>query len=169
MAKPYSRDLRERMVRAVQAGRSRHEVARIFEVSASCVIKLMHRYEATGDYAPGKFGGHKRSALIGFEDKVRGLVSEQPEVTVTELWRKLTARGSKVGRSAVGRFLQRLQLTFKKTGSGRRPACGGGNGLRYREPEGSGRRVFGGADPVKKLGPWAVADLRVVTPTGDPD
>jgi putative transposase len=49
MAKPYSRDLRERMVRAVQAGRSRHEVARMFEVSASCVIKLMHRYEATGD------------------------------------------------------------------------------------------------------------------------
>ena len=32
-----------------------------------------------------------------------------------------------------------------------RPACGGGNGLRYREPEGSGRRVFGGADPVKRM------------------
>src|SRR5271166_4651093 len=54
------------------------------------------------------------SALIGFEDKVRGLVAEQPDVTVTELWRKLTALGIKVGRSAVGRFLQRLQLTFKK-------------------------------------------------------
>ena len=89
MAKPYSRDLRERMVRAVQAGRSRHEVARIFEVSASCVIKLMHRYEATGDYGPVKFGGHKRSALIGFEDKVRELVAEQPDMTVTEFWRKL--------------------------------------------------------------------------------
>jgi transposase len=73
MAKPYLRDLRERMVRAVQAGRSRHEVARMFEVSASCVIKLMRRYETTGDCAPGKFGGHKRSALIGFEDKVRAL------------------------------------------------------------------------------------------------
>jgi putative transposase len=73
MAKPYSRDLRERMVRAVQAGRSRHEVALMFEVSASCVIKFMRRYETTGDCAPGKFGGHKRSALIGFEDKVRAL------------------------------------------------------------------------------------------------
>jgi transposase len=119
MAKPYSRDLRERMVRAVQAGRSRHEVARMFEVSASCVIKLMRRFETTGDCAPGKFGGHKRSALIGFEDKVRELVAEQPEVTVTELWRKLTALGIKVGRSAVGRFLQRLQLTFKKNSSRR--------------------------------------------------
>ena len=124
MAKPYSRDLRERMVRAVQAGRSRHEVARMFEVSASCVIKLMRRYETTGDCAPGKFGGHKRSALIGFEDKVRELVAEQPEVTVTELWRKLTALGVKVGRSAVGRFLQRLQLTFKKNSSRRRAVQG---------------------------------------------
>jgi transposase len=95
-------------------------VARMFEVSVSCVIKLMHRYDATGDVAPGKFGGHKRSALIGFEDKVRGLVAEQPDVTVTELWRKLTALGIKVGRSAVGRFLQRLQLTFKKNASRRR-------------------------------------------------
>jgi len=114
MAKPYSRDLRERMVRAVQAGRSRHEVARMFEVSASCVIKLMRRYETTGDCAPGKFGGHKRSALIGFEDKVRALVAEQPDVTVTELWRKLTALGIKVGRSAVGRFLQRLTADLQK-------------------------------------------------------
>lgn len=121
MAKPYSR---ERKVRAVQAGRSRHEVARMFEVSASCVIKLMHRYETTGDYGPGKFGGHKRSALIGFEDKVRELVAEQPDVTVTELWRKLTGLGIKVGRSAVGRFLQRLQLTFKINASRRRAMQG---------------------------------------------
>jgi len=84
----------------------------------------MHRYEATGDYAPGKFGGHKRCALIGFEAKVRGLVAEQPDVTVTELWRKLTALGIKVGRSAFGRFLQRLQLTFKKNSSRRRAVQG---------------------------------------------
>ena len=37
------------------------------------------------------------------------------------------------------------------------------------ELEGSGRKLFGGSDPVKKRGPWAVADLQVVTPPGDPD
>ena len=35
-------------------------------------------------------------------------------------------------------------------------------------PEGSGRYDFGGMYPVKKPGPWAVARLRVVTPSGDP-
>jgi transposase len=106
--------LRERMVRAVQAGRSRHEAARIFGVSASCVIKLMQRYEATGACRPSKFGGYKRPILAGHEDQVRALVSAQPDRTVTELWRELTALGIEVGRSSVGRFLQRLQLTFKK-------------------------------------------------------
>jgi hypothetical protein len=35
-------------------------------------------------------------------------------------------------------------------------------------PEGSGRYDFGGMYPVKKHGPWVVAHLRVVTPSGDP-
>ena len=106
----------------------------------------MRRYETTGDYAPGKFGGHKRSALIGFEDKVPGLVAEQPDVTVTELWRKLTALGIKVGRSAVGRFLQRLQLTFKKRARVGGPPVAVETGcaiVNGRERP----RVFGGADP----------------------
>src|ERR1700730_5273719 len=115
MARPYSQDLRERMVRAVLSGHSRHEVARIFGVSASCVIKLMQHVDSTGDWRPRKFGGHKRYALAEHEEKVRALVAEEPDLTITELWRKITTHGIKVGRSAVARFLLHLQLTFKKT------------------------------------------------------
>ena len=114
MARPYSQDLRERMMWAVLSGQSRHEVARMFDVSASCVIKLMQRVDATGDCQPRKFGGHKRYALAEHEDKVRALVAEKPDLTITELWQKITAHGIKAGRSAVARFLLHLQLTFKK-------------------------------------------------------
>ena len=39
----------------------------------------------------------------------------------------------------------------------------------YRRSDGrSDRRPFGGADPVKKPGPGDSADVRVVTPSGDP-
>jgi transposase len=114
MAKPYSQDLRGRLVRAVLAGQSRRKAARGFDVSASCVIKLMQQFEITGGCGPRKFGGHKRHALAAHEDKVRALVTAQPDLTITELWRKLTALEIKVGRSAVGRFLLYLQLTFKK-------------------------------------------------------
>ena len=69
----------------------------MFDVSASCVIKLMQRVDATGDCQPRKFGGHKRYALAEHEDKVRALVAEKPDLTITELWQKITAHGIKGG------------------------------------------------------------------------
>ncbi len=114
MAKPFSGDLRERIVGAVQAGRSRHEVARMFGVSASCVIKLMQRFSALGHCRPEKFGGYKRPILGEHEDTVRALIRVRPDLTISELWRELTGAGIKVGRSSVGRFVERLELTYKK-------------------------------------------------------
>ena len=52
MAKPYSDDLRERVVRAVEGGSSRHEAAGQFDVSVSFVVKLMQRVQATGSFRP---------------------------------------------------------------------------------------------------------------------
>ena len=115
MAKPYSQDLRDRVVRAVLAGQSRRKAARSFDISASCVIKLMQQWETTGDCLSRKFGGHKRHALAEHEDKVRALVAAQPDLTITALRKKLTVLDIKVGRSAVGRFLLHLKLTYKKT------------------------------------------------------
>jgi putative transposase len=114
MAKPYSQDLRDRLVLAVLSGQSRRNAARGFDVSASCVIKLMQQFETTGHCMPRKFGGYKQYALAEHEDKVRALVVAQPDLTITELWKKLTALNIKVGRSAVGRFLLHLKLTYKK-------------------------------------------------------
>ena len=125
MAKPYSQDLRDRVVRAVLAGQSRRKAARSFDISASCVIKLMQQWETTGDCLSRKCGGHKRHALAEHEDKVRALVAAQPDLTITALWKKLTVLEIKVGRSAVGRFLLHLKLTDKKNsarrGTGKAP------------------------------------------------
>jgi transposase len=115
MGKPFSGDLRERIVGAVQAGRSCHEVARIFGVSASCVIKLMQRFSALGHCRPEKFGGYKRPILDEHEGTVRALIHARPDLTISELWQELTGAGIKVGRSSVGRFVERLKLTYTLT------------------------------------------------------
>ena len=151
MARPYSQDLRERRVRAVVSGQSRRElarrldvgasngirerrvssrreVARRLDVGASWGIKLMQRRDATGACRPRKFGGDKRHALAGHEDKARALVAEKPDLTITEPWRKIAALGIKVGRSAVARFLAHLQLTFKKNPACRRAGAPGRQG-----------------------------------------
>ena len=65
MAKPYSDDLRERVVGAVEGGSSRREAAGQFDVSVSFVVKLMQRDQATGSFRPGDFGGRKKRSSLG--------------------------------------------------------------------------------------------------------
>ena len=120
---------------------------RMFDVSASCMLKLMQRVDATSNCRPRKFGGHKPYALAELEDKVRALVAETPDLTITELWQKITALRIRVGRSAVARFLLHLQLTFKKNPACRRAGTPGRQGgpAAWREMQKSldpQRRVF---------------------------
>lgn len=127
MAKPYSDDLRERVVCAVEGGSSRREAAGQFEVSVSFVVKLMQRFHATGSFRPGDFGGHGKPKLAEHEAVVRELVEQKPSATLFELRRALLERGIQVGKSSIGRFLKRLRISYKK------------NALRGRA-EASGRR-----------------------------
>lgn len=114
MARPYSEDLRARLVDAVEAGATRSATARRFGVSVSCVIKLVQRWRRTGSVAPGQFGGQKQSRLAPHESLVRRLVATHPDATNKEIHAALAAAGVRVGLSSVGRFLLALDLTRKK-------------------------------------------------------
>jgi len=52
MPRPYSTDLRERAVEAVESGASRREIAEIFKVGVSSVIRWCQRWSETGSAAP---------------------------------------------------------------------------------------------------------------------
>jgi transposase len=140
MEKPYSDDLRERVVRTVEGEGSRHEAAAQFDVSVSFVVKLMQRFHATGSFQPGDFGGHKEPKLARHEAVVRELIEQTPSATLLELQKKLSERGVEVGKSSIGRFLKRLRISYKKNAlRGRAEASG-----RSRRP----RRMAGeAADP----------------------
>ena len=139
MVRPYSVDLRERVVRAVETGASCRAAAAKFEVSVSFVVKLMQRWRRRGTVVPDRYGGGKRSPLAGHADRVLALVSQTPDLTLEELRGQLAAGGIRTSRSALGRFLQNQGLTRKKrpgTPPSRtartwlRRAPGGGNGSR---------------------------------------
>jgi hypothetical protein len=88
-----------------------------------------------------------------------------------------------VHESTVGKWLRQFGLTrlqarpcqpktnlaaqeaFQKTSSDRQPACGGRNWLRYPGLEGSGRKVFGGCDPLKNASLMKNALLGTTTGT----
>lgn len=60
MAKPYSTDLRERVVKAVtQDGLSRRAAAQRFSIGVSTVVTWMQRWHDTGNIEPGQMGGHR--------------------------------------------------------------------------------------------------------------
>lgn len=112
--RPYSEDLRERIVRAVEGGMSRNAAAKHFDVAVSTVVKLLQLWTATGSVKSAQFGGWKKPLLTGNEELIRSLVAENSDITIKELVVRLEAAGIETKRSTLGAFLQRLGLTRKK-------------------------------------------------------
>jgi transposase len=119
MTRPYSVDLRERVVRAVEAGASCRSTARKFEVSVSFVIKLLQRWRRRGSVAPDRYGGWKRSALTDHAARVQDLLMVEPDLTIAELRRRLADQGIAPSPAAISRFLSAQGLTRKKRPSPR--------------------------------------------------
>lgn len=84
MPRPYSIDLRERVIEAIAAGASRRETAEQFGLSPSVVIIWAQRWEATGSIAPTPTGGSV-SPLDEHEDFILGLIKVQPDMTLDEI------------------------------------------------------------------------------------
>jgi transposase len=114
MTRPYSLDLRERMVRAVEAGASRRATAAKFDVSPSCVVKLVQRWRQTGTLEPEPVRGGRRAKLADHAARVEALLAAAPDSTLAELQGGLAADDIHVSPSAISRFLKACGLTRKK-------------------------------------------------------
>jgi transposase len=120
MAKPYSEDLRERVVAAVEGGLSRRQAAGVFNLGISTVVHWVRRFRETGSVAAKPMGGDHRSRLSGERDWILERIEEAPDVTIEELRDELKTRGVIVGYGTVWRFFAREDITFKKKRAGSR-------------------------------------------------
>lgn len=114
MARPYSLDLRERVVSAIEAGGSCRHVAARFGVAVSTVVKWSQRHRRTGSVAPGKMGGHRRRVLAPYRDFIVERIRQEPHLTLHRLKGELAARGVVVSHNTIWLFLRREGLRFKK-------------------------------------------------------
>src|SRR5690349_19692106 len=118
--KPYSPDLRQRVLAAVDEGQPRLTIARLFRVSASWIRRLCQRRRETGSTAPRPHGGGRPPKLDAARlRRLRELVERQPDATLAELRGRLAAP---VSLMTVCRALRRLRLPLKKSRS--RPPSG---------------------------------------------
>ena len=116
MAKPYSQDLRDRVIAVVERGEmSRRAAARHYSVSESAAIKWLERLERHGSREPVGHGGHRASKLMPHRDFLQAARAEKSDITLQALCDRLSAeRGVKADTSMMSRFFRKIGVTFKK-------------------------------------------------------
>lgn len=113
MPRPYSGDLRARVIEDISTGASRREAAERYGVSPSVVVLWAQRFERTGSVAAKPSGG-STSPLEEHADFLLGLIVEQPDLTLDEVVAAMKKRRIPGSRSAVWRFFDRRDISFKK-------------------------------------------------------
>ena len=114
--KPYSIDLREKVVSAYHSGNiSIRKLAMNFGVGKGFVQKMLRQYKEDGHVNPGKQGTRKKAVLANSSTELISLVEKYPDATLSEYceyW--LESHGQLVSSSMMCRELQKLNLTLKK-------------------------------------------------------
>jgi transposase len=88
MPKPYSQDLRDRVIDAAKRGEmSRRAAARRYEISETVAIKWLERVERDGSREPVGHGGHRASKLMPHRDFLEAARAEKSDVTLQALGR----------------------------------------------------------------------------------
>ena len=127
--KPFSLDLRQRVLADYQAGLSFAELGRKYTTSAEWVRQFIRRFEATGEVAARpprikKLPFHRRH-----EADLRAALAAQSDLTLEGLRTKL---GLDVSIGTLWNALRALKISFKKNARGGRAAAAG----RRRQPGG---------------------------------
>ena len=115
MGKPYSMDLRERVVAAIESGESTHRAAARFAIGIATAGVWARLKRATGDVRPAKQGKPKGAVLDAHADFILDVLAKAPDTTLDEMVERLREeRGVTVVRTAVWKLLDRNGQTHKK-------------------------------------------------------
>ena len=125
MSPPLSKDLRRRLVSAVDNGQSRRSAARRFGVAASTAVKWVDQWRREGRLEAKPLGGDRHShRMEAHAAEVLAMVAEAPDITLAEIAAHLEqAHGLRVAESTVWRLLDRHGQTFKKNRARKRTAA----------------------------------------------
>ncbi|MEA2515208.1 MAG: hypothetical protein QOJ59_4697 [Thermomicrobiales bacterium] len=151
--KQYSADLRERLLRAIDAGLGQAEAARLFGVGTSTIKRWKRQRRERGTLAPLARPG--RTPLIGPAQRaaLEAQVRSAPDATLAEhcaTWER--ERGVGVSEATMSRALRRIGWPLKKRPSS--PA----SGTRPHAPP--------GAKTPRPSSPPTLSSLTRAAPTG---
>ena|SRR5215210_2459368 len=107
--KPYSKDLRLRVLATVDAARPREEVAKTFSVSVPTIKRWLKRRRETGDLEPRAIPGRPSRKGTMLERWLPRQLEANPDLTLEEHREAFEEElGEAVSASTVGRAIARL-------------------------------------------------------------
>jgi len=119
MGKPYSQDLRERVMAAVDSGTRAYAAAPVFQVSVSYIYKALGRRRATGETTARTGRAGRKAKLAAHDEALRARVADHPDATLEELRGWLAGeRKVEVSIGCLWNRLRFLKLPLKKSPSG---------------------------------------------------
>lgn len=115
MGRPFSEDLRKRIVKKREEGFSEADVSQMFGVSTSSVYRFFRRQRETRELKPKKMGQPEGSKLDSHKDLITGWVEENRAATLEELTTRLAEEADlHVHFTTVMRVLSRWGYSYKK-------------------------------------------------------
>jgi transposase len=109
--KPYSLDLRVRVLADLDAGAPPKDVAAKFSVSVAWVRRLRQRRRTSGEIEPRSQRHGPRPSWDAYAAALRQAIADTPDATLAELRAQL---GLTVALSTLWRAVAALGLSFKK-------------------------------------------------------
>ena len=111
-AQALFRDLRARVIGDIVSGASRRAAAEYYGISPSVVVIWAQRFETTGSVAASQVAEALRRWKA--REFLLALIAKQPDLTLDEIVAAMNKRGIPGSRSAVWRFYDRRNISFKK-------------------------------------------------------
>ena len=113
--RPYSKDLRLRVLAACDRGMPRREVARVFGVSEPTIRRYLRLRRQTGDLEPKPVPGPPARKGAALEEALPAQVRANPDLTLAEHCEMFEEEGGVgVSTATMSRAFRRLGLPLKK-------------------------------------------------------
>ena len=113
--KAYSQDLRQRVVRAVDAGQNQAEIAKTFAVSVATIKRYLKQRRETGHVLPKAIPGRPATKGAVLQAHLRAQLEAHPDATREEHCRLFQAEhGIEVSTASISRARAALGWTRKK-------------------------------------------------------
>ena len=113
--KPYSQDLRQRVVRAVEEGRPRAEIIHLFGISRASIKRYLKQRRETGELLPKAIPGRPARKGDVLDAEIKPQLEAHRDATLKEhcqLWE--ATHGMRVSTASMSRAIDRLNWTRKK-------------------------------------------------------